>query len=73
MKGLNAAGFDLELVSKFLDTSGGKVDYKRYWETLFDILFAGGILGRWKLILKSFPSAASKDAGSAAGLVCLAT
>ncbi|XP_071789299.1 eIF5-mimic protein 2-A-like [Asterias amurensis] len=44
VKGLNAAGFDLELVSKFLDTSGGKVDYKRYWETLFDILFAGGIL-----------------------------
>jgi len=44
VKGLNAAGTDLEQVSKFLDAAGSKVDYKRYWETLFDILFAGGIL-----------------------------
>lgn len=35
---------DLEQVSKFLDSAGSKVDYRRYGETLFDILFAGGIL-----------------------------
>ena len=46
VKGLNAAGTDLEQVSKFLDAPGPKLDYKRYWEELFDILFAGGILGR---------------------------
>lgn len=35
---------DLEQISKFLDSAGSKVDYRRYGETLFDILFAGGIL-----------------------------
>ncbi|CAH1773336.1 unnamed protein product, partial [Owenia fusiformis] len=42
VKGLNDAGKDLDQVSKFLD--GGKLDYRRYSETLFDTLFAGGIL-----------------------------
>ncbi|CAG0924556.1 unnamed protein product, partial [Notodromas monacha] len=31
-------------ISKFLDQAGGKLDYRRYGETLFDILIAGGIL-----------------------------
>ncbi|KAG1687680.1 Basic leucine zipper and W2 domain-containing protein 2 [Nymphon striatum] len=42
--GLKEAGNDLEAVSKFLDVSGSKLDYRRYAETLFDILLAGGIL-----------------------------
>ncbi|XP_054709842.1 LOW QUALITY PROTEIN: eIF5-mimic protein 2-like [Uloborus diversus] len=44
IQGLNESGTDLELVSKFLDTAGSKLDYRRYGETLFDILLAGGIL-----------------------------
>lgn len=35
---------DLELLSRFLDTSGNKLDYRRYGESLFDILIAGGLL-----------------------------
>jgi len=34
----------LEAVAKFLDASGAKLDYRRYAETLFDILVAGGML-----------------------------
>jgi len=44
VKGLNKTGTELEKVAKYLDGTGNKQDYKRYWETLFDILFAGGIL-----------------------------
>ena len=33
-------------VSKFLDVSGAKLDYRRYSDVLFDILFAGGQLGK---------------------------
>lgn len=35
---------DLEQISKFLDTAGNKLDYRRYGEVLFDILIAGGLL-----------------------------
>ncbi|XP_071185456.1 eIF5-mimic protein 2-A-like isoform X1 [Salvelinus alpinus] len=42
--GLNQTGSDLEAVAKFLDASGAKLDYRRYAETLFDILVAGGML-----------------------------
>ncbi|TNN88765.1 Basic leucine zipper and W2 domain-containing protein 1-A [Liparis tanakae] len=42
--GLNQSGSDLEAVAKFLDASGAKLDYRRYVETLFDILVAGGML-----------------------------
>ncbi|KAK9508398.1 hypothetical protein O3M35_005969 [Rhynocoris fuscipes] len=42
--GLEKAGPDLEAVSKFLDTAGSKLDYRRYGEALFDILIAGGLL-----------------------------
>lgn len=45
VQGLNQSGTDLEAVAKFLDASGGKLDYRRYAETLFDILVAGGMLG----------------------------
>lgn len=44
LQGLNETGSDLEQVSKFLDTAGSKLDYRRYGETLFDILLAGGPL-----------------------------
>lgn len=44
LQGLNEAGNDLEAVSKFLDTAGSKLDYRRYGEALFDILIAGGLL-----------------------------
>lgn len=45
VQGLNQTGTDLEAVAKFLDSSGAKLDYRRYAETLFDILVAGGMLG----------------------------
>ena len=45
VQGLNEAGTDLEAASKFLDKAGSLLDYRRYSETLLDILFAGGILG----------------------------
>lgn len=35
---------DLEQLSKYLDVNTSKLDYRRYAEALFDILFAGGIL-----------------------------
>ncbi|XP_067371193.1 eIF5-mimic protein 2-A-like isoform X3 [Channa argus] len=44
VQGLNQTGPDLEAVTKFLDASGAKLDYRRYAETLFDILVAGGML-----------------------------
>ena len=47
MQGLNQTGTDLEAVAKFLDASGAKLDYRRYAETLFDILVAGGMLGNY--------------------------
>ncbi|KAG7225340.1 hypothetical protein INR49_027323, partial [Caranx melampygus] len=42
--GLNEAGGDLEAVAKFLDTTGSRLDYRRYADTLFDILIAGSML-----------------------------
>lgn len=44
IQGLNDSGADLDQVSKFLDASGSKLDYRRYADVLFDILFAGGQL-----------------------------
>lgn len=49
VQGLNQSGTDLDAVAKFLDASGAKLDYRRYAETLFDILVAGGMLGKWPL------------------------
>ena len=45
LEGLEAAGSDLESVSKFLDVSGSKLDYRRYGVNLIEILIAGGLLG----------------------------
>lgn len=35
-----------EALSKFLDVSGSKLNYRRYGEVLLDILIAGGVLGK---------------------------
>ncbi len=45
VQGLNEAGGDLDAVAKFLDVTGSKLDYRRYADTLFDILVAGSMLG----------------------------
>lgn len=42
--GLKEAGNDLDSLSKFLDSAGNKLDYRRYGEVLFDVLFTGGML-----------------------------
>lgn len=44
--GLNEAGGDLDAVAKFLDVAGSRLDYRRYADTLFDILIAGSMLGK---------------------------
>ncbi|XP_065739482.1 eIF5-mimic protein 1 isoform X2 [Phocoena phocoena] len=44
IQGLNEAGDDLEAVAKFLDSTGSRLDYRRYADTLFDILVAGSML-----------------------------
>ena len=52
VQGLNQTGTDLDAVAKFLDSSGAKLDYRRYAETLFDILVAGGMLGKLQETLR---------------------
>jgi hypothetical protein len=52
LEGLEAAGEDLEAVSKFLDTAGQKLDYRRYGVNLCEILVAGGLLAPGGIILK---------------------
>ncbi|KAF7491233.1 Basic leucine zipper and W2 domain-containing protein 1 [Sarcoptes scabiei] len=42
--GIKETNGDLEQLSKFLDVSGSKLDYRRYGESLCDILIAGGLL-----------------------------
>uniref|UniRef100_A0A8C2D075 5MP1/2-like HEAT domain-containing protein n=1 Tax=Cyprinus carpio TaxID=7962 RepID=A0A8C2D075_CYPCA len=44
VQGLNEAGGDLDAVAKFLDVTGSRLDYRRYADTLFDILMAGSML-----------------------------
>lgn len=46
VQGLNEAGSDLEAIAKFLDATGSRLDYRRYADTLFDILVAGSMLGK---------------------------
>uniref|UniRef100_A0A4W5Q339 eIF5-mimic protein 1 n=1 Tax=Hucho hucho TaxID=62062 RepID=A0A4W5Q339_9TELE len=48
--GLNEAGGDLDAVAKFLDVTGSRLDYRRYADTLFDILIAGSMLGEWSAV-----------------------
>jgi len=44
IEGLESAGEDLEALSKYLDTAGQKLDYRRYGVNLIEILIAGGLL-----------------------------
>ncbi|XP_019870929.1 protein krasavietz isoform X2 [Aethina tumida] len=44
ISGLDKCSNDFEGISRFLDSAGNKLDYRRYGECLFDILIAGGIL-----------------------------
>lgn len=48
VQGLNEAGNDLEAIAKFLDATGSRLDYRRYADTLFDILVAGSMLGKFQ-------------------------
>lgn len=52
LEGLEATGNDLEAVSKFLDVSGSKLDYRRYGVNLIEILIAGGLLAPGGIILQ---------------------
>jgi len=52
IEGLDAAGNDLEAVAKFLDTSGSKLDYRRYGVNLIEILIAGGLLAPGGIIVQ---------------------
>ena len=52
IEGLDAAGNDLEAVAKFLDTSGSKLDYRRYGVNLIEILIAGGLLGKFAHVME---------------------
>lgn len=45
ISGIDKCSNDFEAISRFLDSAGNKLDYRRYGECLFDILIAGGILG----------------------------
>jgi len=51
-EGLENAGEDLESVSRFLDSAGQKLDYRRYGEQLVEILVAGGLLAPGGIILQ---------------------
>lgn len=44
VKGLSDCGDDFEKAYKFLDATGGTQDYRRYAESLFDILISGGLM-----------------------------
>lgn len=46
ISGLDKCSNDFEAISRYLDNAGNKLDYRRYGECLFDILIAGGILGK---------------------------
>lgn len=52
LEGLEAAGDDLEAVTKFLDSAGSKLDYRRYGEELIEILVAGGLLAPGGIIVQ---------------------
>lgn len=49
--GLDKCSNDFEAISRFLDQAGNKLDYRRYGECLFDILIAGGTLGKFSPII----------------------
>lgn len=52
ISGLDKCSNDFEAISRFLYGAGNKLDYRRYGEVLFDILIAGGMLGKCTLKIK---------------------
>lgn len=50
--GLNERNSDLEKASSYLIQAGSKLDFRRYAEALFDILFTGGILAPGGTVLE---------------------
>lgn len=50
ISGIDKCSNDFEAISRYLDSAGNKLDYRRYGECLFDILIAGGILGKFCFI-----------------------
>ena len=54
LAGFAEAGDDLESIYKYLDAAGSKLDYRRYGEALFDILIAGGLLGKLLIYILYF-------------------
>lgn len=60
--GVKDSSGDLESLSKFLDASASKLDFRRYGEALFDILIAGGILAPGgTIVIDADPSKVSKS------------
>ena len=45
VEGLLEANGDYEKAKEYLDKEGSQVDYRRYADSLFDVLIAGGLLG----------------------------
>ena len=54
LAGFAEAGDDLDSIYKYLDSAGSKLDYRRYGEALFDILIAGGLLGKIRIIQNNY-------------------
>lgn len=52
IEGLSEANGDLEAVSKFLDNTNNKLDYRRYGVILVEILVAGGLLAPGGIIIE---------------------
>lgn len=52
LEGLADCGQDLEAVTKFLDVSSNKLDYKRYGVNLIEIIIAGGLLAPGGIIVQ---------------------
>ena len=67
LRGFAEAGEDLEALSKYLDTAGNKLDYKHYGETLFDVLIAGGILGKGRMVEGGGGACATSTRGRGGG------
>ena len=61
LEGLSETKGDLDLVSKFLDSASGKLDYRRYGVTLVEILIAGGLLAPGGAIIQEGDNVCQTD------------
>jgi hypothetical protein len=62
VQGLTEANGNNDQVSKYLDTAASRLDYRRYADTLFDVLFAGGILAPGGSLLQDSDSSVKRCA-----------